>query len=79
MKDGRILQAAGSGECRFDPEKSAGALPEIIGQLRNAPEAMPITFKLYRNLDALYDVLGGVVEGAGAFGSKMTCRRCQMI
>lgn len=47
-----------------------GALPEIIGQLRNAPEAMPITFKLYRNLDALYDVLGGVVEGAGAFGSK---------
>lgn len=47
-----------------------GALPEIIGQLRNAPEDLPTTFKLYRNLDALYDVLGGVVEGAGAFGSK---------
>ena len=31
---------------------------------------MPATFKLYRNLDALYDVLGSVVEGAGAFGSK---------
>jgi hypothetical protein len=47
-----------------------GALPEIVGQLRNAPEDLPVTFKLYRNLDALYDVLGGVVEGAGAFGSK---------
>lgn len=47
-----------------------GALPEIIGQLRSAPESLPATFKLYRNLDALYDVLGSVVEGAGAFGSK---------
>jgi hypothetical protein len=47
-----------------------GALPEIIGQLRAAPEDLPATFKLYRNLDALYDVMGGVVESAGAFGSK---------
>jgi hypothetical protein len=47
-----------------------GALPEIIGQLRSAPESLPATFKLYRNLDALYDVLGSVTEGAGAFGSK---------
>ena len=47
-----------------------GALPQIIGQLRSAPESMPATFKLYRNLDALYDVLGSVVESAGAFGSK---------
>jgi hypothetical protein len=45
-------------------------LPEIIAQLRSAPEDLPVTFKLYRNLDALYDVLGSVVEGAGAFGSK---------
>ena len=47
-----------------------GALPEMISQLRAAPEDLPATFKLYRNLDALYDVMGGVVEGAGAFGSK---------
>jgi hypothetical protein len=46
------------------------ALPEIIGQVRNAPDDMPATFKLYRNLDALYDVLGSVVEAVGAFGSK---------
>jgi hypothetical protein len=46
------------------------ALPEMIAQLRNSPEDMPATFKLYRNLDALYDVLGGVVESTGAFGPK---------
>ncbi|MGA8621858.1 MAG: hypothetical protein WB660_25455 [Candidatus Sulfotelmatobacter sp.] len=45
-------------------------LPEMIGQLHNSPEDLPATFKLYRNLDALYDVLGGVVESAGAFGPK---------
>ncbi len=46
------------------------ALPEMIEQVRGAPEDLPATFKLYRNLDALYDVLGSVVESAGAFGSK---------
>jgi hypothetical protein len=46
------------------------ALPEIIAQLRAAPEDLPASFKLYRNLDALYDVMGGVVEDVGAFGSK---------
>jgi len=46
------------------------ALPEIIAQLRAAPEDMGATFKLYRNLDALYDVLGSVTESAGAFGPR---------
>jgi hypothetical protein len=46
------------------------ALPEIVEKLRAAPEDVPATFKLYRNLDALYDVLGSVVESTGAFGSK---------
>jgi hypothetical protein len=47
-----------------------GALPEIITQLRNAPEDLPATFKLYRELDALYDVMVNVVEDTGAYGSK---------
>jgi len=46
------------------------ALPEIVTQLRNSPEDLSATFKLYRNLDALYDVLGNITESAGAFGSK---------
>jgi hypothetical protein len=46
------------------------ALPEMIGHLHNSPEDLPATFKLYRNLDALYSVIGGVVESTGAFGTK---------
>jgi len=46
------------------------ALPEIMDQLSNSPEDMAASFRLYRNLDALYDVFGSVVEMTGAFGSK---------
>jgi len=46
------------------------ALPDTIAQLNNSPEDLSTSFKLYRNLDALYDVFGSVVESAGAFGSK---------
>jgi hypothetical protein len=46
------------------------ALPEMISTLRSSPENLGATFKLYRNLDALYDVFGSVAESAGAFGSK---------
>ncbi len=46
------------------------ALPSIIGEVRAAPESLLSTFKLYRNLDALYDVMGSVTESVGAFGSK---------
>jgi len=46
------------------------ALPEIIMQVNNSPEDLAASFKLYRNLDALYDVFGSVVESAGAFGTK---------
>ena len=46
------------------------ALPETIAQLNNAPEDVGVSFKLYRNLDALYSVFGSVAELAGAFGSK---------
>lgn len=46
------------------------ALPGMVASLKNAPDDASVTFKLYRNLDALYDVFGTVVEAAGAFGSK---------
>lgn len=46
------------------------ALPGMIAALRSNPEDLPATFKLYRNLDALYDVMREVVEGTGAYGSK---------
>jgi hypothetical protein len=47
-----------------------GTLPDVISQLRASPEDLPATFKLYRNLDALCDVLGSVAEGAAQLGSK---------
>ena len=46
------------------------AFPGILTQLQNSPENLAITFKTYRNLDALYDVLSSVVESTGAFGGK---------
>jgi len=46
------------------------ALPEMITQLRAAPEDIAPAFRMYRNLDALYDVLGSVAENTGAFGTK---------
>jgi hypothetical protein len=46
------------------------ALPEIMSQVSNSPEDLAASFKLYRNLDALYDVFGSIVESAGAFGTK---------
>jgi hypothetical protein len=47
-----------------------GALPEVISHLRTAPEDVPTSFNLYRNLDALNSVLASIVEQVGAFGGK---------
>jgi hypothetical protein len=46
------------------------ALPAILNDLKASPENVALTFKMYRNLDALYDVISSVVESAGAFGNK---------
>jgi hypothetical protein len=46
------------------------ALPGMLQDLKNSPENLALTFKVYRNLDALYDVGNSVTESAGAFGSK---------
>jgi hypothetical protein len=46
------------------------ALPGMLADLKNSPESLVLTFKTYRNLDALYDVMNSVVESTGAFGSK---------
>lgn len=47
-----------------------GALPTMITELRASPENLKATFKLYRNLNVLYDVFATIVESAGAFGGK---------
>ncbi len=46
------------------------ALPGLISNYRAAPQDLTAGFKLYRNLNALYDVLTSFTEAAGAFGPK---------
>jgi hypothetical protein len=46
------------------------ALPGIVQQVRANPGSVAAAFKLYRNLNALYDVMSSLTEWAGAFGSK---------
>jgi hypothetical protein len=46
------------------------AVPELTGKIRQAPQDLNANFKLYRNLNALYDVLANVAESAGAFGPQ---------
>ena len=46
------------------------ALPGLIDAVRSAPQDLSAEFKLYRNLNALYDVFGSLTESAGAFGPK---------
>ena len=46
------------------------ALPGMLADLKNSPEDLALTFKVYRNLDALYDVFSSLAESTGAFGSK---------
>ncbi len=65
---GTKRQAEGNAESIHRNLQSA--LPEIVAELKASPESLTSTFKLYRNLDALYDVFESVAESAGAFGSK---------
>ncbi len=46
------------------------ALPGLIDNVRSAPQDIGAEFKLYRNLNALYDVFASLTESAGAFGPR---------
>ena len=42
----------------------------MVQQVRAHPGSVGATFKLYRNLNALYDVMSSLTESAGAFGTN---------
>jgi hypothetical protein len=46
------------------------ALPTLVGEVRANPGSLAAVFKLYRNVNALYDVMASLTESAGAFGPK---------
>ena len=48
----------------------SNALPGLISGVRSAPQSLGANFKLYRNINALYDVLANLAESAGAFGKR---------
>ena len=71
MEDGRRHQAADARKSWIGrPEFAARPSPECSTKLKNSPENLALTFKVYHNLDALTDVFTSVVESAGAFGTK---------
>jgi hypothetical protein len=46
----------------------ANAVPQLLQEVRSAPGSLAANFKLYRDLNALYDTFSSLVESAGAFG-----------
>lgn len=48
----------------------SGMLAQLMAQVRSNPDNVANLFKLYRNVDALYDVLKTLAESAAAFGPK---------
>ena len=46
----------------------ANAVPELLQKVRSEPGSLSANFKLYRDLNALYDTFSALVESAGAFG-----------
>ncbi len=51
-------------------QNMVAALPGMIAAVRGGPENLSANFKLYRNLNVLYDVFASLTELAGAFGPK---------
>jgi hypothetical protein len=46
------------------------AVPDLIQRIQAAPGSLNANFRLYRNLNVLYDTFSSLVESAGAFGPK---------
>ncbi|HWR35919.1 MAG TPA: hypothetical protein VN622_08645 [Clostridia bacterium] len=67
--DSRVKQQAQANAESLQRNLSA-ALPELVGKVRNAPQDLGANFRLYRNLNVLYDVFVSFTESAGAFGPK---------
>jgi hypothetical protein len=48
----------------------SAALPELISNVRTAPQDLNANFKLYRNLNVLYEYFSRFTENVGAFGNR---------
>jgi hypothetical protein len=59
-----------SGHSQSIQRNITNALPVLMNEVRQQPESIAATFKLYRNVKALYDEFATLAEYAGAFGAK---------
>jgi len=48
----------------------SNAVPDLLQQIEASPGSVNANFRLYRNLNALYDTFSALVESAGAFGPR---------
>lgn len=46
------------------------AVPDLLQRMQAAPSSLNANFRLYRNMNALYDTFAALVETTGAFGPK---------
>lgn len=46
------------------------AVPDLLQRMQAAPASLNANFRLYRNLNALFDTFSALVESAGAFGAR---------
>jgi hypothetical protein len=59
-----------SDDARSIQRNISSALPELVTAVRTNPQSLAANFKLYRNVNALYDVLSRLAESTGAFGKR---------
>lgn len=67
-KTGSVAKSAAKADADSVQRNLASALPGLIASVRAAPENLNAEFKLYRNLNALCDVVGSLTAAARAFG-----------
>ena len=48
----------------------SAAVPDLLAKVQSEPNSLIANFRLYRNLNALYDSFSALVESAGAFGPE---------
>jgi hypothetical protein len=48
----------------------SNAVPDLLQRIEASPGSLNANFRLYRNLNALYDTFAALVESAGAFGPR---------
>lgn len=67
-KAGAMAKSAAQANASSVQRNLTSALPGLIGAVRSAPDDLNAQFKLYRNLNALLDVVSSLTEETRAFG-----------